>query len=113
MAKNTSRKHKPKPVRNKFYSSKEWKVARYKALVASNGRCQCCGSTVADGARLCVDHVKPLSKYPHLALRQSNLQVLCGSCNRGKGSWDETDWRPDDDAKLDREYRAIMGPPWR
>jgi 5-methylcytosine-specific restriction endonuclease McrA len=41
-----------------------------------------------------VDHIKPRSKYPHLALRESNLQVLCEACNLGKGNWDETDWRP-------------------
>jgi 5-methylcytosine-specific restriction endonuclease McrA len=40
-----------------------------------------------------VDHIKPRRKYPELALTESNLQVLCGTCNHGKGSWDETDWR--------------------
>jgi 5-methylcytosine-specific restriction endonuclease McrA len=41
-----------------------------------------------------VDHIVPRSKRPDLALDISNLQTLCGRCNRGKGSWDQTDWRP-------------------
>lgn len=33
-------------------------------------------------------------KQPKLVL--DNLQVLCGMCNKGKGNWDQTDWRPDE-----------------
>jgi 5-methylcytosine-specific restriction endonuclease McrA len=40
-----------------------------------------------------VDHIKPRHKYPHLAMDESNLQVLCATCNAGKGGRDETDWR--------------------
>ena len=32
-----------------------------------------------------VDHIKPRSKYPKLALDQSNLQPLCETCNLKKG----------------------------
>lgn len=78
---------------NQFLSSREWKEIRYRALKRSNGRCQCCGRGPADGAVLNVDHIKPRHKYPELALDINNLQVLCGSCNSGKGGWDETDWR--------------------
>lgn len=76
-----------------FYRTPEWKRARYKALKKSDGRCECCGAGKPQGAVLNVDHIKPLHRYPELALRQSNLQVLCGSCNQGKGARDETDWR--------------------
>lgn len=40
-----------------------------------------------------VDHIKPRSKYPHLAYDVNNLQVLCQDCNFGKSNHDETDWR--------------------
>jgi hypothetical protein len=77
-----------------FYQSRAWKVIRYKALLASNGRCQCCGSSPrSHSGPLHVDHIKPRSKHPALRLNGMNLQVLCGDCNVGKGAWDETDWR--------------------
>ena len=72
-----------------FYDSPEWRTLRYQALKASNGKCQLCGST----GQLHVDHIKPRSKHPELALRLDNLQVLCKDCNLGKGAWDATDWR--------------------
>lgn len=78
---------------NGFYKTAEWKRMRYLALKRSDGRCQCCGIGAADGARLNVDHIKPRGRFPELALNLDNLQVLCGSCNAGKGGWDETDWR--------------------
>jgi len=75
-----------------FYKSREWAVLRYKALKKHSGRCQLCGRTAADGSVISVDHIKPIRKYPHLAMEETNLQVLCRVCNRGKGSWDETAW---------------------
>jgi 5-methylcytosine-specific restriction endonuclease McrA len=80
--------------RKAFYASRAWRSARYEALKAANGRCQACGDSPADGARLCVDHVKPVRHYWHLRLEPSNLQVLCSNCNLAKASSDETDWRP-------------------
>lgn len=41
-----------------------------------------------------VDHIRPRSRFPELALTESNLQVLCETCNHGKGNWSERDWRP-------------------
>ncbi|MGN6312866.1 MAG: HNH endonuclease [Rhodanobacteraceae bacterium] len=72
---------------------KKWKRVRYQALVAANGRCQCCGARASDGVQLHVDHIKPKSRYPELEFELSNLQVLCEDCNIGKGADDETDWR--------------------
>lgn len=76
-----------------FYDSPEWRKVRYQALVRSDGRCQCCGASSRDGVVLHVDHIKPRSKYRHLELCLSNLQVLCADCNLGKSNIDETDWR--------------------
>lgn len=76
-----------------FYKTMEWKRTRYEVLLEADGRCVLCGGDARDGRVLNVDHIKPLAKYPHLALDKNNLQVLCCTCNAGKGGWDETDWR--------------------
>lgn len=72
-----------------FYRSWEWKELRYKVLKHYGRKCMCCGET----KRVVVDHIKPRRRYPELALKFDNLQVLCNDCNMGKGAWDETDWR--------------------
>lgn len=73
-----------------FYDSREWHVLRYKVIKAHGRVCMACGSN--EGA-MHVDHIKPRSRFPELALEFSNLQVLCKACNLGKSSWDETDFR--------------------
>lgn len=62
-------------------------------LKKRGARCECCGATPANGAVMNVDHVHPRKTHPQLALEETNLQVLCGDCNHGKGNWDSTDWR--------------------
>lgn len=76
-----------------FYVSIEWRNLRYMALKLLGARCQCCGASAKDGVRIHVDHIKPRSTHPHLALCLSNVQILCDDCNFGKGNWDSTDWR--------------------
>lgn len=76
-----------------FYDSREWMSVRYEALRASNGHCACCGARPTPANPIHVDHIKPRSKFPHLALTLSNLQVLCKQCNLGKSNTDATDWR--------------------
>lgn len=100
----------PKPKRkallkkkDSFYMTWEWKAARYEALKRYGPKCMLCGVTSAD-ARICVDHIKPRSKYPLLALDVTNLQVLCDSCNRGKSNIHEDDWRN----PLDQMFRDKM-----
>lgn len=85
--------------RQAFYDSWEWKKARYDVLKQHGPTCMLCGSgrTHMDlegrPVRIVVDHIKPLYKHWELRLDQSNLQVLCYDCNKGKGAWDETDYR--------------------
>jgi 5-methylcytosine-specific restriction endonuclease McrA len=76
-----------------FFDSPEWKEIRYKALLKYGRRCACCGATPQTGAIMQVDHIKPRSRFPALALDLKNLQVLCKDCNAGKGAWDSTDFR--------------------
>jgi len=91
---STKKKSKLKFVQtNEFLSSYEWRRARYKVLKNSNGKCQLCGRSAHDGIILNVDHIKPRKTHPELALKQSNLQILCNDCNHGKGNLDDTDWR--------------------
>lgn len=95
---NKRRKHVGKPhpeykSGRSFYRCREWLELRYAALKNTDGRCQCCGASAADGVQLHVDHVIPRYKDPRLELNINNLQVLCMDCNVGKGAWDQTDWR--------------------
>lgn len=76
-----------------FLHTYEWRRVRMQALKLHGARCQCCGASPATGAVMNVDHIKPRRVYPELALDVNNLQVLCDACNHGKGNWDMTDWR--------------------
>lgn len=76
-----------------FYTTEGWVKVRYEALKRSNKCCELCGAKSAKHSPLHVDHIKPRSKYPSLALDINNLQVLCDVCNTGKSNDDETDWR--------------------
>lgn len=92
-------KKKQKSIKNKFYRSQAWKELRYKKLKETR-YCECCGKTTKDvleggeRVKLTVDHIKPRSTHPELALKYGNLQVLCQNCNTGK-DLDETDFRDD------------------
>lgn len=78
---------------NAFYKTFAWAELRYKALKMNDGCCELCGRGKSEGVILNVDHIKSVRRYPELKLNLNNLQVLCGSCNWGKGNKDETDWR--------------------
>ena len=73
-----------------FYKSREWEALRYRAIRKYGNKCACCN---AEGVVIHMDHIKPRSKFPELALDIHNLQPLCGPCNRGKSNIDSTDWR--------------------
>lgn len=75
---------------NDFYDSKVWKELRYRVIRTYGRNCAACKSTQG---QMHVDHIKPRSKYPELALDFSNLQVLCAVCNVGKSNSYNDDWR--------------------
>lgn len=87
-------------TKEEFYKSWDWRTLRMEALKEHGRACQCCGAepgmktAAGEPVRICVDHIKPLSKFWHLRLVKTNLQVLCDECNQGKGNWDQTDFRP-------------------
>ncbi len=78
---------------DEFLTSWEWTKLRYIVIQKYGRKCLCCGLTPADGIKINVDHIKARSTHPELALEESNLQVLCNLCNKGKGAWDSTDFR--------------------
>ena len=55
---------------------------RYDILKRDDYRCQICGVTAKEGAKLHVDHIKPISKGGLTV--PDNLQTLCDRCNLGK-----------------------------
>lgn len=111
---HTSKKTKkgPKKKSDAFYASWEWAQVRYEALRIYEHRCMCCGWQKGDTARgfLCVDHIKPRSKFPALALDVTNMQILCGLCNRGKSNIYQDDWRDEEDTTdpLTAQFNATM-----
>jgi 5-methylcytosine-specific restriction endonuclease McrA len=73
-----------------FYDSQEWRALKYRALTTYGRRCALCQTT---SGVMHVDHIKPRSRFPELALSFDNLQILCQSCNMGKGNTDTRDFR--------------------
>lgn len=60
-----------------FYLSPNWRKTRLRILERDNYRCVKCGADVFGKGQARVDHVKPRSTHPHLALEPSNLRTLC------------------------------------
>jgi len=95
-----------KDTKNQFYLSWEWRTLRMEVLKERGARCECCGASPlhkdmnGDPVKICVDHIKPLSRFWDKRLDKTNLQILCDECNMGKGAWDETDWRNDESDTL-------------
>jgi len=70
----------------RFYSSPEWIVIR-KQVIEEEGRvCAECGKRIKNDIDITVDHKRPRSKYPDIALDRENLRVLCRTCNSKKGA---------------------------
>lgn len=56
---------------------------RYQIIRRDGFRCQLCGASQADGVKLHVDHIIPISKGG--TSDERNLRTLCDRCNLGKG----------------------------
>ena len=85
---------KPRPSKE-FFISNAWRVLRFEVLRHYKHKCMSCGRSPKEhGVVLHVDHIKPRSTYPDLALDFDNLQILCEDCNIGKGNKSQDDLRP-------------------
>jgi len=69
-----------------FYSSPEWDMLRKQVIKQKGKVCAECGRRITQNSDITVDHIKPRSRYPELALKLENLRVLCRPCNSKKGS---------------------------
>jgi hypothetical protein len=69
-----------------FYRSAEWRLIRNKVINQQGRICRVCNRIVNEDFNLTVDHIKPRSKFPELALAELNLRVLCRHCNSSKGN---------------------------
>ena len=56
-------------------------------------RCSACSKNLYKEKDAEVDHILPVSKYPHLRFTESNLQILCRSCNATKHAYEGDDWK--------------------
>jgi hypothetical protein len=78
-----------------FLCTWAWRELRYATIKRYGPVCQCCGATPkTSGEPIQVDHIKPRSLFPELAMDPENLGILCAPCNQGKSNKDFTDWRP-------------------
>lgn len=87
-----------------FYRTAEWLAVRYDVLADRGARCECCGVTPREGARMNVDHIIPVSRAWDRRLDPTNLQVLCAACNQGKGARRMDDWRQERADQADRAF---------
>lgn len=64
-----------------FLKSPEWKEARERVFAERGRVCYICEAEATQ-----VDHVKPRSRYPELALSHDNLRPICWPCNKRKAA---------------------------
>jgi 5-methylcytosine-specific restriction protein A len=62
---------------DRFYQSAAWRALRLQCLIRDKFRCVVCGRSVRGKGNARVDHIKPRSTHPHLALVLSNIRALC------------------------------------
>jgi 5-methylcytosine-specific restriction protein A len=67
-----------------FYSTTEWATLRRRALDRDHWRCVLCGANLHGFGRSRVDHVRPRSEAPELALVLANLRSLCPPCDNAR-----------------------------
>ncbi len=80
-------KYKPRAEFIRWRDSEEgqsWKQNKYQ----TQGECCaiCKISIQLKGSH--IDHIKPLSRFPHLALDTQNMQITCPECNTSKNNKD-------------------------
>lgn len=81
------RQREPKRV-DPFYLTPQWRTLRAFVLKRDGHRCVVCGADVSAKGAARVDHIKPRSTHPELALEPSNLRTLCVSKAMGGNGCD-------------------------
>jgi hypothetical protein len=66
------------PASRDFLKSRAWRIVRARHLVEHP---DCAWCPASGPAGMTVDHIKPRSERPELALAPSNLQTLCATCH--------------------------------
>ena len=69
-----------------FYGTAAWKKTRLAALKRAKWACSVCSSSVSARGSSRVDHIVSVRQRPDLALAESNLRVLCASCDNKRHS---------------------------
>lgn len=67
-------------------AGKEWKQRQYEE---QQGKCSDCSLVAYSVEYLEIDHIKPISTNPELAIDTKNLRLVCSPCNRKKGNKDK------------------------
>jgi len=81
-------------VSERIYDDPRWLPLTKKVYKRYGRKCMATKMTEAQGITLSVDHIKSVSKYPHLAFTFSNLQILAVPVNSMKSNKTEIDYRP-------------------
>ena len=78
-------KYDPRTEFIRWRDSQEGKFWKQQQYLAQSQCCAICKQSIRlEGSH--IDHIKPLSSYPHLALEPQNLQIACPNCNISKGN---------------------------
>lgn len=90
------------PIRDKRYSTKQWRFTR--GLIKARDKDTCyCGRFARE-----VHHIRKSSLYPELFFDVDNLIMVCNSCHKEADINNKTVFFNDDMIKLDEYLRIIV-----
>ena len=78
------KKQHPRRQFNLWRNSKEGKTWKQEQYQKQNEKCLLCGEYLKISFSH-IDHIKPINKYPELAITHDNLQLVHPECNVRKG----------------------------
>ena len=85
LAAKINAKYEPRAEFIRWRDSQEGKLWKQNKYQSQRGCCAICKKPIQlKGSH--IDHIQPLSLFPHLALDTRNLQVTCPDCNASKGN---------------------------
>ena len=74
-------KYEPRNQFNAWRNSQEGKQWKEEQYQRQNKRCPICQQPILSLKGSHIDHIKPLSTHPHLALDPKNMRITHGACN--------------------------------